>query len=400
MSHSSIDPAFASQPVSRDVDRPTGTQLFIDNLVHRFNLTSDHSADLTFLYQICTAVPEEQPPYTEVISRIMMLACQFGAEVRLHKALTATQTHLQGLGQLSSFLADYELQKDENFVLSNAQKPSRQSFKTLHIDVEAKMKKKPADNYLDNILNRLGREAKWMAHIRTVCPKFTSVQEFAAGLIVKYRLPTSESGANSNTAYLSKHVLLRRFFWDHSSTFSAFELEKDDNNSEEENNDQDFGTPSTDNSSDSGHSATKKRKLQKTNIPAGKTRGRVADGEDYWSKVDQWLKRLDDELGDNTAELKQSEFSLVFSMSYAKLVNRFIAECLEMDSLRTNKGLDFSSHPSERSFTSPSNVTSDPQPTTIQSFPSNSSSRLPEPHLNFGNAIAQLFSGPSTGRPF
>ncbi|KAH9481957.1 hypothetical protein JR316_0006487 [Psilocybe cubensis] len=289
-------------------------------------------------------------------------------------------------------------------------------LKQMHL--QAKMKKKPADNYLDNILNRLGREAKWMAHIQTVCtiqrntlqkeiiqsitpgPKFTSVQEFAAGLIVKYRLPTSESGANSNTAYLSKHVLLRRFFWDHSSTFSAFELEKDDNNSEEENNDQDFGTPSTDNSSDSGHSATKKRKLQKTNIPAGKTRGRVADGEDYWSKVDQWLKRLDDELGDNTAELKQSEFSLVFSMSYAKLVNRFIAECLEMDSLRTNKGLDFSSHPSERSFTSPSDVTSDPQPTTIQSFPSNSSSRLPEPHLNFGNAIAQLFSGPSTGRPF
>ncbi|KAH9479376.1 hypothetical protein JR316_0007966 [Psilocybe cubensis] len=202
-----------------------------------------------------------------------MLACQFGAEVRLHKALTATQTHLQGLGQLSSFLADYELQKDENFVLSNAQK-----------------------------------------------------------------------------------------------RFGSF--------------------------------CYQKRKLQKTNIPAGKTRGRVADGEDYWSKVDQWLKRLDDELGDNTAELKQSEFSLVFSMSYAKLVNRFIAECLEMDSLRTNKGLDFSSHPSERSFTSPSDVTSDPQPTTIQSFPSNSSSRLPEPHLNFGNAIAQLFSGPSTGRPF
>ncbi|KAF8177639.1 hypothetical protein BJ912DRAFT_985719 [Pholiota molesta] len=283
--------AAASMPVDSSMLHAQTAQ-FIDNLMERFHLSVAQRDDLYGLYQLGISL-DNPLGRADIMTRIYFLACQYGIEQRQLQVSAPMSTESSnggtGPGELKGLIKELKVRLDDTFQITKDQrthirllcqelisKPSRTSYKNLHLDVEKKMRSKPDAYKMSNIFGQITREQKWASEARRIASNIRNVfrqeihdsiigkrkcslQEFTSDRLVRYRL-----GGSSNTeqGHLIRNVILRRFAWENRLSLG---------NEEDSENEA--------SSSDLSSEASKKRK-----------RGRIAHGEDFWSKVDAWFK--------------------------------------------------------------------------------------------------------------
>ncbi|KAF4621811.1 hypothetical protein D9613_012185 [Agrocybe pediades] len=310
----------------RQVSRPT---LLIENFVTTFRLSSSQAKELYGLYEVATSLPGDLS-MADIMSRVYSLACLLARENRILYAISAGSSAAdQGgisSGELKRIALEIKTMLDDGWKVTSQQKTivrrvakeqiykaTRTSFKSLFGDVNRILRGKPELYRMSNIYGHAQREKLLSSVIKTqvsavrntfrseildsvVGKKACSLDEFTVTCSTKYLADAVMTPAQ-NQGYTVHNVLLRRFAWENTELFK-------------------LPNESTDNveSGDEEHepSSHKRKKF-------GRGSGRIAVGEDFWSKVDTWFEKGVELCG---ADLTSSEWQ------------RFINESLEADNAR------------------------------------------------------------------
>ncbi|KIM38461.1 hypothetical protein M413DRAFT_30013 [Hebeloma cylindrosporum] len=330
-----INPSLQESPSSTQATATPGVvtfhpdpqaALFIDSLAQRFHLTMQQTSDLHGLYQLAMSLPGGLGR-ADVMTRIYALACHYGSEQRLIYAVQVSEGLQSGVGDLRGLFQELSIRLKDTFQLTREQKltirrlsqdfiykSSRTAFKVLYLDVEKKLRAKPELHGMDNIFGQLARESKLTSEAKRIASnvrntfrqdirdgiigkKRSSVEQFTIDCCVRYR--QGIKSGQFEQGYLVHNVLLRRVAWENKAVLGVDE----DSTSEDEN---------SENAHSDGNSPPKKRKRTAA-------KGRVGDGEDFWSKVDKWFKEK--------IELWGSDFK-------GEEWKRFIDESLTLDNER------------------------------------------------------------------
>ncbi|KAF4615116.1 hypothetical protein D9613_003455 [Agrocybe pediades] len=315
----------------RQVSRST---LLIENFVTTFRLSSSQAKELYGLYEVATSLPGELS-MADIMSRVYSLACLLASENRTLRAISAGSfdTDQGGIssGELKRIVLDIKTMLDDCWKVTNQQKTivrrvakeqiykaTRTSFKSLFADVNRILRGKPELYRIDNILGHPQREKLLSSIIKTqvsavrntfrsdirdsvIGKKACSLDEFTVACSTRYIADAVVSPAQ-NQGYTVHNVLLRRFAWENDELFklpeeSTENLESGDEEQEPSNH--------------------KRKKF-------GRGGGRIAVGEDFWSKVDLWFKKGIELRGEN---LTSSEWQ------------RFINQSIELDNARCHPHL-------------------------------------------------------------
>lgn len=293
------------QPESNDLHPEAISPVFIDFLAQQYTLNERQIGNLRAVYQLTVSLGGLSVADGSV--RILSLALQYDSENRISSAITSLSTSaiqgpavtgsgLQGVFQeLQIRLEDtFQFTKEQTTIVRKlAQElinsPTRTSFKRLSLDVEAKLRAKPETYRMGNVFKQPARETALLSLIKrttsgvrnsfrqdirdsimpgTAC----SLESFTLAILQKYR--TASLSERISNGYLIYHALLRRFAYENKHL-----LWVDDN--EETNS----GT------------AQAGQKRKRTMARKG---GRIANGEDFWARVDAWFS---DEIAKRDKEL-------------------------------------------------------------------------------------------------
>ncbi|KAF4609712.1 hypothetical protein D9613_011991 [Agrocybe pediades] len=314
--------------------QPSRSTLLIENFVTTFRLSSNQAKELYGLYEVATSLPGDLS-MADIMSRVYSLACLLASENRVLRAISAgssaaDQGEISG-GELKRIVLDIKTMLDDCWKVTNQQKTivrrvakeqiykaTRTSFKSMFADVNRILRGKPELYRMNNIYGHAQREKLLSSVIKTqvsavrntfrsdirdsvVGKKACSLDEFTVACSTKYLADAVMTPAQ-NQGYTVHNVLLRRFAWENTELFKLPEESTDNVESGDEEHEP---------------SSHKRKKI-------GRGGGRIAVGEDFWSKVDTWFEKGVELRG---ADLTSSEWQ------------RFINESLEADNARYHSRL-------------------------------------------------------------
>ncbi|KAF8164205.1 hypothetical protein BJ912DRAFT_935109 [Pholiota molesta] len=281
--------------------------LFIDTISKEFDLGPVHVSHLRAMYQLGTNF-EGNLSKADLYTRIFALACQFSTERRITLAVQAvTADSVNGTGgDLKRILDELSIRLDANFSLTSDQtltvrrtcqefiyQPRRISFKNLYSEVDKHVRQNAAGYQMAYIFSVPARESKWMSEVKRIASSVRnsfrqdlrnsvigsnqmSLDKFTAEATEKYR--HSSQARTSVQGYIVHNVILRRFCIEHQDLLGVDTQELEDSESSIGSDDIEPLPP-----------AKRQRVLK----------GRIAEGEDFWSQVDAWFKDAMKARGDN-----------------------------------------------------------------------------------------------------
>ncbi|KAF8180355.1 hypothetical protein BJ912DRAFT_929295 [Pholiota molesta] len=260
---------------------------FIDTITQQFNLNAVHRSHLQGLYQVGTSV-DGKLSSADILSRVYMLACQFSGEIRLANAIHSSGGSSGSSGEeLKPILDELAIRLDDTFHLTSEQtknirqacqeciyKPMRVSYKSLHIDLDRVLRVRAKQYRLDNVFGKPAREAKCASDGKRIASSVRNAfrQDIRNSVIGLNQTSLEKFTYDCIQAYLARSAILHRFAFENRGTLGE--------SSDSDNNIAD----TTDTTPDS--LGKRKRPPPPPPLP----RGRIPDGEDFWSRVDAWFK--------------------------------------------------------------------------------------------------------------
>ncbi|KAJ7331054.1 hypothetical protein DFH08DRAFT_966797 [Mycena albidolilacea] len=232
----------------------------------------------------------------DLATRLFMLAATLGEAAERRRVERAKEDERR---DYRAIWRDLQIRLEETFCFTRQQKANirgivqeviydgnRTKFLTMHIDVLAVLEKRQAVLSLENIFGVPGRERSlsqitkrqcssvrnaWRADlINSIDPKtFVTLADFVYASALKYKGGTVEELPQIYTVHA---VLLRRFVFEN-PTLKAAPAEEE--------------APDSDIEYDEAEETRPRKKPKKT--PAKKA-GKIAKGENFWGRVDEWFK--------------------------------------------------------------------------------------------------------------
>ncbi|KAK7015950.1 hypothetical protein R3P38DRAFT_3203652 [Favolaschia claudopus] len=245
----------------------------------------------------------------DLVTRLYMLAVQFSDMAERRRIAAAeTPTDFTGLWK------DLKIRLSGNFTFTKDQEknirgvvrdviiePSRTVYSTMHHDVLDILKKRTEALSLDNVFGVPAREQI----VASIQPKsWLSLAQFTYDCVQKYK--SGGVPADIPSSYSAHLALLRRFAFDNPDLASAPASAPASTPTVSDNeDDQDPARPSkrtrTDNSENDPDAAQPRKRAR---VPAGKGKnkprgGRIAAGEDFWGRVDEFFRKEVEDRGTN-----------------------------------------------------------------------------------------------------
>ncbi|KAJ7677010.1 hypothetical protein DFH06DRAFT_1317608 [Mycena polygramma] len=288
---SSVVPTGHSPPPSTPVLSP----VVVDTIARNFRLEPPQLALLRLFVGFGSLGAGLSPP--DLATRVFMLAAQLGEAAKRQRAARAEE---QERVDYRAIWRDLKIRLEETFCFTRMQKQNirgivqdviydgnRTKFLTMHVDVIEVLKDRQVLLSLENIFGVPGREKSlaqmtrrqcssvrnaWRADVITSidAENFVRLEDFVYTSATKYRL--GGVGEDLPQIYTVHAALLRRFVFDH-PTLKAAPTEEE--------------VPDSDVEYDAAEEQRPKKKVKKTKQPKV---GKLAKGEDFWGRVDEWFK--------------------------------------------------------------------------------------------------------------
>ncbi|KAJ3509455.1 hypothetical protein NLJ89_g5211 [Agrocybe chaxingu] len=275
---------------------------FVDNMALRLFLSDHQTQELHVIRMVGTSLGGGLP-LADLATRICIAAAVFASENRI--AARQKSSTDESVGNLAGLFKDLAIRLDDTFQITKQQstnirlvvkdliyEPTRTSFKTLYIDVEAKIRRQPETYQMGNVFGHPAREVKFTAFVKRVASnirngfrldikkavlpgtKCMSLETFTLKMAIKYRMGSIADKLQQG--YTIHNVLLRRFAWENKELLDVGEDEGEEQ-SDDDRHDEDVL-----------EDASRKRKRTSKSRP--RQQGRIPNGQDFWARIDDWFE--------------------------------------------------------------------------------------------------------------
>ncbi|KAJ7147564.1 hypothetical protein C8R43DRAFT_1129793 [Mycena crocata] len=297
----SSPPSSSPSPPRQISSVPVISPVLVDKIARDFQLEPKQHQNLRLFVQFGSLGVGLSLP--DLATRLFMLASQYGEAADRRRAENAEAKERM---DWRSMWRDLKIRLEETFCFTREQKKNirgvvqdtiyegtRTKFLTMHVDVLVVLEKRKELLSLDNIYGVPAREKSLSQMTKRQCssvissidPKnFIPLADFVFASATKYK--AGGPGEELPQIYTVHAVLLRRFVFDNPS-LKGLPVEEEEPDSDVEYDQAEFMRP--------------KKKQKKAPVRKG---GKIAKGDNFWGRMDEWFRKEVDARGTNLTSSK------------------------------------------------------------------------------------------------